>query len=299
MSNVITEYAISENIINTTSDDLGQLLILPYHSITSNSKREILQRNFKNFSKKIFLSDLKKIGWESLFCQHKQDFDLFYKLFLDKITHLLDVHAPITKLSIKEKKKSEKSWLTKGILQSIKQKNIYCKFIRSKKATSKEAFLQEFKYYKNLIKKLTRINKTNFYKSFFEEHKNDSKRTWDGIRSIINVKKNSKKQIKSLKINDKVEYSPGILADSFNNLFVTIDENIDKYIIHTNTNYKEYLEKSVTNSFFLKATNKEEVNSIIKQMKTNTAIGPNSIPTKILKMSQQIIAKPPEFSRTC
>ena len=88
MSNVITEYAISGNIINTTSDHLGQFLILPYHSITSNSKREILQRNFKNFSKKIFLSNLKKIGWESLFYQHKQDFNLFYKLFLDKITHL-------------------------------------------------------------------------------------------------------------------------------------------------------------------------------------------------------------------
>ena len=85
----------------------------------------------------------------------------------------------------------EKPWLTKGILQSIKQKSIiYRKFIRSKETTSKEAFLQKFKYYKNLINKLTRINKTNFYKLFFEEHKNDSKKTWDGIRSIINVKKN-------------------------------------------------------------------------------------------------------------
>ena len=64
--------------------------------------------------------------------------------------------------------------------------------------------------------------------------------------------------------------------------------NIDKNIIHTNANYKDYLENSVTNSFFLKSTNEEEVNSIIKQMKTNKAIGPNSIPTKTLKISQQI-----------
>ena len=51
ISNVITEDTISRNI-NTMSDHLGQFLILPYHSITSNSKQEILQRNFKNFSKK-------------------------------------------------------------------------------------------------------------------------------------------------------------------------------------------------------------------------------------------------------
>ena len=70
ISNVITEDTISRNI-NTMSDHLGQFLILPYHSITSNSKQEILHRNFKNFSKKIFLSDLKKINWESPFSQHK------------------------------------------------------------------------------------------------------------------------------------------------------------------------------------------------------------------------------------
>ena len=52
ISNVITEDTISGNIINKISDHLGQFLILPYHSITSNSKQEILHRNFKNFSKK-------------------------------------------------------------------------------------------------------------------------------------------------------------------------------------------------------------------------------------------------------
>ena len=51
ISNVITEDTISRNK-NTMSDHLGQFLILPYHSITSNSKQEILHRNFKNFSKK-------------------------------------------------------------------------------------------------------------------------------------------------------------------------------------------------------------------------------------------------------
>ena len=106
----------------------------------------------------------------------------------------------------------------------------------------------------------------------------------------MSTKTQKNKLIKSIKIIGKVESSPKILADSFNN-FVTIAENIDKNI-HTNANYKDYQENSVTNSFFLKPTNEEEVNSIIKQMKTNKAIGPNSIPTKILKMSQQIIAKP-------
>ena len=60
---------------------------------------------------------------------------------------------------------------------------------------------------------------------------------------------------------------------------MTIAENIDKNI-HKNANYKDYLENSVINSFFLKPNKEEEVSSIIKQIKTNKAIGPNSIPTK-------------------
>ena len=67
---------------------------------------------------------------------------------------------------------------------------------------------------------------------------------------------------------------------------MTIAENINKIIIHSNANYKDDLENSAINSFFLKLTNEKEVNSTIKQRKTNKALGLNSISTKIPKMSQ-------------
>ena len=63
------------------------------------------------------------------------------------------------------------------------------------------------------------------------------------------------------------ESSPKIFADSFYKFFVTIAENIDKKIIHANASYKDNLENSVINSFFIKPTNEEEVNSTIMQMK--------------------------------
>ena len=84
--------------------------------------------------------------------------------------------------------------------------------------------------------------------------------------------KKQKKNTKSLKTNDKVQSSPKILADFFNNFFVTIVENIDKKIVHTNSTYEDYMKNSVTNSFFFKLINEEEDNSLIKQMKTNKRI---------------------------
>ena len=82
------------------------------------------------------------------------------------------------------------------------------------------------------------------------------------------------------------------MAETFNNFFVTIASDIDNKIIHTNTNYKYYLQGSVVNSFFLKPATEKEVILVINEMKTSKSMGPNSIPTHILKMSNQIICKP-------
>ena len=121
-----------------------------------------------------------------MFSDCKQDVDLSYKKFLDKITKLLDIHAPVKKLSHKEKKSLSKPWLTKGILQSIKQKNVlYRKFIRTKDLTKRELLLQDFKIYKNTIHKLTRINKSEYYKHYFEEHKKTLKKTGMGLDLLV------------------------------------------------------------------------------------------------------------------
>ena len=87
-----------------------------------------------------------------MFSDCKQDVDLSYKKFLDEITKQLDIHAPVKKLSHKEMKSLSKPWLTKGILQSIKQKNVlYRKFIRTKDLTKRELLLQNFKFTKTQL----------------------------------------------------------------------------------------------------------------------------------------------------
>ena len=69
------------------------------------------------------------------------------------------------------------------------------------------------------------------------------------------------------------------MTETFNNFFVTIASDIDSTIIHTNTSYKDYLQGSVLNSFFLKPASEKEVKLVINEMKTKKSTGPNSIPT--------------------
>ena len=240
--------------------------------------------NSKNFKEQNFLPGLKKIDGGSLFSDCKQDVDLPYKTFLDKITKLLNIHAPVKKLSHKEKKSLSKPWLTKGMYQPIKQKNVsYRKFIRTKDLAKRESLLHNFKVYKNTIHKLTIINKSEYYKRYFTEYKNNPKKSYHEIGSIIRLKTNSHKKIKSINRNNKTESNRKIMAETFNNIIVTIAKDIDRKIIHTDTSYKDSLQDSVLNSFYLKLATEEEFISVINEIKTNKPTGPNYIPMQILK----------------
>jgi hypothetical protein len=57
-------------------------------------------------------------------------------------------------------------------------------------------------------------------------------------------------------------------------------------------NISYYLKTPNPQSFFTKSTDPKEVESIIQQLDTNKSVGPNSLPTKILKIISPIISKP-------
>ena len=115
-----------------------------------------------------------------------------------------------------------------------------------------------------MINRLTRINKSKYYRTFFREHKTNSRRTWEAVRSLINVKTKSNKETTSLNINNQIETKPKTISDTFNKFFSTIAKDMDNKIIPTNKTHKDYLNVSVVNSFFLTPVNRKELESLIK-----------------------------------
>ena len=145
-----------------------------------------------------------------------------------------------------------------------------------------------------MINRLTRINKLKYHKTFFSEHKINSKQTWEAVRSPINVKTKSDKQIISLNINNQIETNPKIISDVFK-FFFTIAKDIDNTIISTNKTHKDYLNVTIVNSFFLTPVNHKELESLVTEMNTSKSVGPYSIPTNILKLSCSVLSMHVEF----
>ena len=136
-----------------------------------------------------------------------------------------------------------------------------------------------------MINRLTRINKSKYCKA-------NSKRTWEAVKSLINAKIKSNKQITSLNKSNQIETNPKTMSEAFNKFFSTIAKDIDNKIIPTNKSHNDYLNASIVNSFFLTPINDEEVESLIKEMNTSKSVGPYSIPTNILKLSCAVLSKP-------
>ena len=124
-SSTINDDCIAGSLISLISDTHAQFLIIPNYTITQSSKKDLYKRNFnsKNFSSK-FITDLEKVNWDNILNVSKGNVDKSFQNFSNKITDILDKHVPITKLSLKEMKNSNKPWLTKGILKSINKKKM-------------------------------------------------------------------------------------------------------------------------------------------------------------------------------
>ena len=117
-------------------------------------------------------------------------------------------------------------------------------------------------------------------------------KTWEGIKSIININTTKKKSINCLNVNNTEETDHFLLSSSFNKFFTTIAKKIESNIVHTPKNYTDYLTNPSEKTFFLTPTSPDEVEDIINTLNLRKSIGPNSIPTKLLKKYSKTISIP-------
>ena len=80
------------------------------------------------------------------------------------------------------------------------------------------------------------------------------------------------------------------IANVFNNYFSSIGEKTQSKTRFSNKNYTDYLHVENYNSFFITPTDSQEVISIISSLSDNKSSGPNSIPTRILKLLKKDIS---------
>ena len=195
--NKFTKNILKGNIATSKSDHFTQFLIITNKNKSLPEKEQINISAYRNYTKD-------KFNWND-YLKSKWSAPVLWTIF-PKIYQFFDKHCPKKKITKKQQKSLPKLWLTKGILKSIKVKNkIYKQFCKYIDPLKKNEFHIKFKTYRNSILKLThQIDKEDYFKSYFENNKQNSKETWNRIRNLINIKIFEKSQQITFNINNQM-----------------------------------------------------------------------------------------------
>ena len=116
---------------------------------------------------------------------------------------------------------------------------------------------------------------------------------WTEINSIISRKSFARSS--SDVIQDafgKSVTDPLQMLNIFNEYFVNFPDNIEKTIPRTHNSPRSYLGSAVENSLFLSSVTHLEIEDLIANLNSSKSIGPNSVPTNILKILKHHISHP-------
>ena len=202
--------------------------------------------------------------------------------FISKLVSCVDIHAPIKRLNKKEVKLKSKRWITTYICKLIDQRNKL--FNRRKRQPNNEDIKILYNKFRNRINKEIKNSKKKYFNNFFEENKNNIKKTWIGIKTIINTKTSITIKTSQLHFNGKVIEIPMDISNTFNNFFVNVGPNTESEIRKVNITPESFLKSRNQFNFLITFFSVEELTTIINALDSKNSSGPSSIPTKLLVM---------------
>lgn len=208
------------------------------------------------------------------------------EIFLDIIKKLIK-KATILK-SYTSRNKKRKPWMTNGIVKSICTRDTL--FQQHIKRPQDIEIKNQYINYRNKINSLVKKAKSKYLKNLmYNTEKVDSKKLWEGVKTITNNSTKCNKEIKYILKNATKITNKSEMAKQFNNYYANVGHNLAQKI-----DYSPPLASTteVTSSLFLYPTDVPEIKKFIKELKVNKAPGKDGITPKIIKDLEEYISKP-------
>ena len=138
------------------------------------------RRDYSTFSMPEFRNDVSIQNWD----MSTQNSNTLMSDFIFKVQGCVESHAPSRKLKFNEIK--SKPWISPYIVTMIRQSDNL--FKRRKKHLSNKNIKMLNNKFRNRVNRELGKSKKSYFSSYFNEHCKNIKKTWEGIRSLVNVK---------------------------------------------------------------------------------------------------------------
>ena len=215
----------------------------------------IYSRDYSKFCVDSFRDDVSIQNFKVEFDDVNQQFNDFYF----KLAGCVERHAPIKKLSTKEVKLRHKPWISNELIKMIKIRNKLHR--RKKRQSNNENIKRLYNLFRNRIIREMKKSKRDHYNKYFEKHRNDVKKTWNGIRSIINIKNSVQSSLTQLNVKETLITNPKKIVEEVNNYFANVGPETEKLIpLNPISNPTNYLANRSRFNFLIAHVSNEEEN---------------------------------------
>ena len=181
-------------------------------------------RDYSNFNPDLFRDDISIQPWIT----NTNEVNALTNDFVWRLEGCAERHAPTKKLKPKEVKLKFKPWITPEIMKLIRTRDRL--FTRKKRQPDNQRIKEIYNQARNRVKNKLKKSKQDHFKSYFEEQSTNIKKTWEGIRKLVNVKKPTTFSVSQLNINGKTIDDTNAIANSFNSFFVNVGPETEKTI---------------------------------------------------------------------
>ena len=205
--------------------------------------------------------------------------------------HLMDIYVKhyntayplITK---RERRKNErllpKKWILPWLEDASARKNrLYHAYVKNPTVENKTKYNKMRKF----INKHTKIAKDKYHNKYFDQYKDNSKKQWQMINSLLNRKNNKSGTIKLQDSEGTITSTPNKVAEKFNDYFSNIAfelKNKNSEAAHYNQNdFQNFMPNLEQNSMYTRPVDSSEVYEIIKNMKNKATLDTKVNPLKI------------------
>ena len=246
-----------------------------------NTSNTIKYRDFKNLNSNKLKRDLLDAPWDSAFVTNNVN-DVLQSVET-MLNEILDKHIPFK--SKRVKKPSQPAWMTKEIVQSIRQRDsLLVKARKSDKPVDWANYLQA----KNKTTNLIRKSKRKYFCEKIDENKGNSRGIWKALRTLSGTIK-SPVDIKELITENGIVSDKTSIANTLNHYFT----NIVKQISEENYYSDEYDDSklrsfalsrlSADTTFTIPEIKIDQITEIILKISNNKATGHDDISVPVVK----------------
>ena len=212
----------------------------------------------------------------------------------EEIMRAKNKYMPIKIMKFNKYKHKNSTWITQGLLKSIRYRDTLYKQLKMSDPNSPdyETTNAILKTYNSILKRNIRAVKTKYFESRFNRFKNDIRNTWKTINEILSKNKGKKTSSTIFKENGTSITDKTDIAKKFNNYFTNIGQTIAESIQYKgNKNYDYYLNTQVKSVLKFKNVNEETVRKTINDLPTKNSSGFDGISSKLLKIIEPAIIK--------